>query len=640
MASSSNRGMDGSLALLQAMIESCADGMVAIPLEGNRKHYNRRFLDLWNLDAATVDAMDGAELLMDCAGKTTRPTLFIERLEAFEEAPDATAIDLVELQDGRLIERRWLPQHAGSQATGVVMTFRDVTTQERAFRESRQQQATLMSLINSVPEPVFYKDMQGQYLGCNQAFADLSGRSLRDILGRTAHDLFDADTARALAERDQAALASLSRGASENWITYPDGRRVLFETMISPFWDDHGLPLGLIGVSRDITQRKAQEEAMQRARDLAEEATRLKTEFMANMSHELRTPMNAILGMSSLALATDLTPRQRDFLQKIHKSGQHLLGIINDLLDFSRMEAGRLQTERQQFELAPVLDDTAALIREKTGDKPITLVLDIAPDLPARVSGDALRLGQVLAQLADNAVKFTEQGQIVLSARAVERTTDSVLLRFALRDTGIGLAPEQVGSLFQSFNQADNSTTRKFGGVGLGLAISRRLARLMDGDLGVDSRLGEGSEFWFTARVGLEAPPGDGLPRHVRGLDVDTGLRRMMGKRALYLEMLRLYVDGQRSCVADLRAAVTAGDTAQALLLVHTCKGVAGNIGATEVATLASALEESLRHRAGADELQARLDKLTATLAALVQALDAWLPAATGAGETDSVPTE
>jgi len=250
-------------------------------------------------------------------------------------------------------------------------------------------------------------------------------------------------------------------------------------------------------------------EEIRRAKDDAEQATRMKSEFLANMSHEIRTPMNAILGLSHLALRTGLDDRQRGYVEKIQASGQHLLGIINDILDLSKVEAGKLELERAGFELQKLLDHVAVLVGEKCHARGLELAFDVAPDVPARLVGDSLRLGQILLNYANNAVKFTERGLVIISVRASERTAEDVLLHFRVRDTGIGLTPEQMERLFQSFNQADSSTTRKFGGTGLGLAISKKLAALMGGEVGVESEYGKGSTFWFSARLTLtpEAQP-------------------------------------------------------------------------------------------------------------------------------------
>ena len=245
---------------------------------------------------------------------------------------------------------------------------------------------------------------------------------------------------------------------------------------------------------------------LQHARAMAEDAAEAKSMFLANMSHEIRTPMNAIIGLSHLASRTELSARQRDYISKIERSGQHLLGILNDILDFSKAEAGKLEIEHAPFELDSALQNVVNLIAEKASAKGLELICEVGANVPPHLLGDPLRLGQILINYANNAIKFTEQGEIHIAVRRVDRlatdTDAELVLRFEVRDTGIGLTPEQISRLFQSFSQADNSTTRKFGGTGLGLAISKSLAELMGGQVGVDSVPGKGSVFWFTARLG------------------------------------------------------------------------------------------------------------------------------------------
>lgn len=258
------------------------------------------------------------------------------------------------------------------------------------------------------------------------------------------------------------------------------------------------------------------------AKAKAEEATEMKSMFLANMSHEIRTPMNAIIGLAHLALRTDLTPKQRDYISKVHDAGTALLAIINDILDFSKIEAGKLDIEAAPFSLDDMISSVTTLTAQRAHEKGLEFLADVPPSVPAHLVGDSLRLGQILTNLVNNAVKFTERGEIRLKAECIERAGEKVQLRFSVRDTGIGMSSEQVARLFQPFTQADMSTTRQHGGTGLGLSISRKLVETMGGQIWIESEPGVGSTFIFTVWLGIGAESGRGkvVPSRLRQLNV------------------------------------------------------------------------------------------------------------------------
>ncbi|PQA77893.1 response regulator [Rhodoferax sp. TS-BS-61-7] len=403
---------------------------------------------------------------------------------------------------------------ADGAPAGLVGTFVDVAEQkaaERAIAEAAQEQRVIFEAVSlGVLLTVDRKIKR-----FNRAIETMFGYGPEVLRGQSTELLYASPEA--YAQAGDEAYAVISQGAlytGQQHYQREDG---------SLFWASvHGRALdmehpewGTVWVLEDITAAREAAEELQRAKDAADAASQAKGDFLANMSHEIRTPMNAIIGMSHLALKTELTPRQHDYISKIQQSGQHLLGIINDILDFSKVEAGKLSMESIPFELDKVLQNVATVIVDKASAKGLELICDVSPEVPQSLIGDPLRLGQVLINYANNAIKFTEKGEISIAVRLKEGSDNEALLRFEVRDTGIGLTQEQMDRLFQSFQQADTSTTRKYGGTGLGLAISKSLAELMGGAVGVESEHGKGSTFWFTARLGLgEAQAQLHLSRH------------------------------------------------------------------------------------------------------------------------------
>ncbi len=380
------------------------------------------------------------------------------------------------------------------------------------------------ALIETIPYPMFVKDAAARFTGCNKAYEREFGTTSAFLNSKTVLELdfLPEPDRRKFHEEDTTVIREASRRSYELPIKYADGLTHTALYSVDGFKLSDGSPGGLIGLLVDISDQKRAAEELRIAKAKAEEATEMKSMFLANMSHEIRTPMNAIIGLSHLALKTQLTSKQRDYVGKVHNAGTSLLAIINDILDFSKIEAGKLDLETTDFRLDEVISSVTTLTAQKAHEKGIEYLAHVAPGIPEYLLGDPLRLGQILTNFVNNAVKFTERGEIRIEIELLERTGGKVQLKFSVRDTGIGMTPEQSAKLFQPFTQADMSTTRKHGGTGLGLTICRRLVELMGGRIWLESEPGVGSTFYFTVWLGVGDAKGTGkiIPERLAKLRV------------------------------------------------------------------------------------------------------------------------
>jgi diguanylate cyclase (GGDEF)-like protein/PAS domain S-box-containing protein len=384
--------------------------------------------------------------------------------------------------------------------------------------ESRKIQALLMkaefyqrALLDNFPFAVWLKDTESRFLSVNKGFGSIFGfQNVDELVGKNDFDIAPRDLAEKYRKDDSAVLLSSQVKSVEEEI-FTGGVRKWFETYKAPVFDDKGMILGTVGFARDITERKCldqtlrqQNAALEIAIVKAEEASLAKSTFLSNMSHEIRTPMNAIMGMTHLTLLTDLTPKQRNYQNKINTSAKWLLGILNDILDFSKLEVGKLSLEHTEFRLESVLQNLKDVASPLLEEKPLLLSVELDPEVPTALIGDSLRLGQVLLNLLANAIKFTKAGSVIVQVQLRSADANQACLHFSVTDTGIGLSDAQQSNLFSVFTQADNSTTRLYGGTGLGLAISKELVEAMGGSIGVESRLDLGSRFYFTVPFGVQ----------------------------------------------------------------------------------------------------------------------------------------
>jgi PAS domain S-box-containing protein len=647
---------------------------------------------------------------------------------------------------------------AGEMLETKTAELRELNEEQRAIFDSATMGIVLM------------KDLV--IVRCNRRLEELFGYGPGELEGKTTRCWYEDEESYLDAIHDlQCQLSESGCHRKERRLVRKDG---------SSFWvrgkgrlmNRDNPALGMVGIIDDITMEREAAEAIGRAKEEAEEANRLKSRLVANMSHEMLTPLNAILGLTHLALKSDDLSRSRDYLLKIRESGRYLLGLINNIFDFSGTESGSIALEKEEFDLEELVCRIAKDLNEKAVCKGLEFIINIASDVPRYLIGDPLRIGQILLNFGANAVKFTERGEICLGARVLERGGEDALICFTVRDTGIGLTREELGRLFSGFHQVDMSDTRRYGGAGLGLAISKKLADLMGGGIGAESEYGKGSIFWFSARLGIgkgdtaslipsldmrgcrvlvvddneinrevavellrgaglrvdtadngrEAlemlkaagyelvlmdmqmpvmdgvtatgairanplwkdipviamtanvmpsyreecraagmndfipkpidpsllwsallkwiPPRKGdaeglsppespdasLPLAFDGIDTALGLRLLLDNRDLYISILRKFLLNHGDTAAEIRQALETGDLWTAGRIAHTMKGVAGNIGAMNLHSLAAELERGIRNGAAPEEVERRMMLFREALDALVRELRMKLP--------------
>ena len=513
----------------QSLLKSATDGIHILDRQGKVVEGSQAFLNM--LGYTEEEARDLHVWDWDIQWHRGELLTLIERLIAVPETFETRQ----RRRDGRIIDVE-ISAH-GVTLGGVDYLYaasRDITGRKQAEQELSDSRQRMTDIVDFLPDATFVVDLEGKVIAWNKAMEQMSGVAKEQMIGHGDY----AYTIPFYGERRPQLLDLLDITDAEIEANYRHierrGNALLAETFVpsvyggrgahvwaigAPLYDAKGKRSGAIESIRDITERKRAEIELQEAKEVAEASTRSKSQFLANMSHEIRTPMNAILGLTRLTLETELTERQRDYLFKVQSSSRALLNLLNDILDYSKIEAGRLELECIDFDLDDVLHTLSDLFSYAAEEKGVEIFYEIAPGVPNGLKGDPLRLGQILANLIGNAVKFTSRGEIHVKAEALESPGGEVVLCFSVRDTGIGIEKDQCEALFHAFSQVDSSISRRYGGTGLGLTINKHLVQLMGGEISVASELGVGSVFSFSVRLGISTavqPARD--PENLRGM--------------------------------------------------------------------------------------------------------------------------
>ena len=613
----------------RAIVGNAADGIITFDQHLRIEEFNDAAEAMFGVSAASVARQDVLLWIVD-TDRRLRDFVYHKVVKDDDSSSGIRTSSDVRVSTKSLVcevegERKDGTRFPMSLSVGVIRwgdqlrftcIVRDLSDQKRTEAALEHERSVIQELMLNLPEAIYiyFKDDQSRFLRVNSALATKLGvREPPDAIGKTDQDFFLDDYARH-ALRDELEIMRTGRPnlSIEEQATWPDGSTSWISSTKMPMRNTRGQIIGTFGISRDISDMVKARVDLQNAKNSAEAANRAKSEFLANMSHEIRTPMNGILGMTDLALDTNLSPEQRDYLQMVRSSSEQLLMIINDILDFSKIEAGKLELDPHDFQLRDSLGETLRALAHRADIKGLELAAHIAPNVPDALIGDGGRLRQIVVNLVGNAIKFTERGEVIVEVSVagsemgnissmlgssppdasvirataengivpvkngqVENLPHEVELHFAVRDTGIGIAADKLDRIFNEFEQADGTTTRRFGGTGLGLAISRRLVRLMHGQVWVESEVGRGSRFHFSVRFGVQPrrhDVDDSIPillENLRVLVVDDNAtnRRILEEMLKNWRMRPTVVEGANDALRELTESVASGEPFPLVLL-------------------------------------------------------------------------
>ena len=501
-----------SISVLNATLEATADGILVVDRKGNVVSHNRRFLALWRIPESISTSRDDNRLLQFASSQVADQEEFRRTIEKIYSDPSRESFDSVEFPDGRVFERCSRPQQIGQEIVGRVWSFRDVTSHRNALHELKASEERWQLAVRGSNDGLFDWDAQRKGVYYSTRWKEMLGFEEAELPNtvRAWRKLVHPEDAALVKKRIREHFARKTGFyTAEYRLRAKDGSYRWILARGQALWDEAGRPTRLVGSHKDVTERRMEEEALRIAKNEAECASRAKGEFLANMSHEIRTPMTGVLGMIDLVLSTPLAGEQRDHLEIARASADSLLKLLNDILDVSKIEAGRLELSPTDFSIRQSVGDAMRMFAVRAEEKHLSFTTHVDSDVPDLVVGDPLRLRQILVNLVGNAIKFTEEGFVSLAVRTQSRRAGSVDLLFEVTDTGLGIPLEKQKVVFDPFRQLDGSSKRRHFGTGLGLTISSSLVELLGGKLEVRSQPGRGSTFFFALPFAIGAAPAE-----------------------------------------------------------------------------------------------------------------------------------